>query len=83
MKGTIYKINHHRGMVAVLTENGDFSVFELLGDDPVEEGDEIYWKNDTGLGGEIIKNTTQNEEYEVYFQNHWVLKNQLKQQLLY
>ena len=32
MKGTIFKINHRRGMVAILTENGDFSVFELLGE---------------------------------------------------
>ena len=83
MKGTIFKINHRRGMVAILTENGDFSVFELLGGDPVEEGDEVSWKNDTGLGSEQLRNITQQETYEVFFQNHWVSKNQLSQQLLY
>jgi hypothetical protein len=83
MKGTIFKINHNRGMVAVLTENGDFSIFELLGGDPAEEGDEVYWKNDTGLGSEQLRNITQEETFEVYFQNHWVSNNQLSRQLLY
>ena len=81
MKGTIFKINHRRGMVAILTENGDFSTFEIIGGAPVEEGDNVYWENDTGLGGEILHNLTQNEKYEVYFQNHWVPKHQLHQQL--
>ena len=83
MRGTIYEINQNRGMVAVLTENGDFSVFELLSGDIVEVGDEVQWKNDTGLGSEILTNLTRMESYEVYFQNHHVLKSQLRQQLLY
>ena len=83
MKGTIFKINHRRGMVAVLTENGDFSIFEILGGDPVEEGDEVSQKNDTGLGSEQLRNSTQQETYEVFSQNHWVPKSQLSQQLLF
>ena len=83
MKGTVYKINSNRGMVAVVTENGDFSVFELLGGDLVETGDQIRWKNDTGLGSEIITNLTQGESFEVFFQDHCVSKPQMKQQLLY
>jgi len=83
MKGRIHDINHKRGMVAVLTENGDFSVFELLGDDPVEKDDEVTWENDTGLGSEMLTNLTQGDTFEVYFQNHWVPKSQLRQQLLY
>ena len=39
-------------MVAVQTENGDFSVFEILGSNDFEIGDEVSWANDTGLGGE-------------------------------
>lgn len=47
-------------MVAILTENGDFSTFEIIGGtDPVEEGDEVVWENDTGLGGEMLHNLTQ------------------------
>jgi hypothetical protein len=83
MKGTVYEINVTRGMVAVLTEDGDFSVFELLGGDPVEKGDVVHWANDTALGGEILTNDSQMETYEVFFQNHHVPKHQLKQQLLY
>ena len=83
MNGTVYEINRARGMVAVFTENSDFSIFELLDGDPIEIEDEVYWRNDTGLGPEVLKNITQDQSYEVYFQNHWVSKNQLKQQLLY
>jgi len=83
MKGTIYEINHNRSMVAVRTEEGDFSIFELISGDIVEVGDEVQWQNDTGLGSEILNNLTRRNRYEVYFQNHHVLEPQLRQQLLY
>ncbi len=83
IRGTIYEINRQRGMVAVLTENGDYSVFELRDEDSVEEGDEVSWENDTVLGSEMLRNITQSETFEVYFQTHWIPKNQLRQQLLY
>jgi hypothetical protein len=82
MKGTIVVINEQRGMVAVQTENNDFSVFELLGGDSIELGDEVIWKNDTSLGSTILTNMTKGCEFEVFFQNHWVPKSQLRQQLL-
>jgi hypothetical protein len=83
MKGAVKYINSNRGMVAVLTEDGDFSVFELLGGDRVEVGDAVSWKDATALGGEILTNHTQGERFEVYFQNHHVPPSQLRQQLLY
>lgn len=82
MKGVVRHINHHRGMVAVLTEEGSYSVFELLGGDAVEVGDIVSWKDDTALGSEQLTNHTQGECYEVYFQNHYVPASQLRQQLL-
>jgi hypothetical protein len=82
MKGTVIDINHGRGMVAVETEEGEFSIFELLGDD-VEVGDVVQWESDYPLGGETIRNSTQGERIEVYFQNHCVPKGQLRSQLLY
>ncbi|MDD5451757.1 MAG: hypothetical protein PHT49_07695 [Desulfovibrionales bacterium] len=78
MRGTIYAINNRRGTVAVQTENGDFSVFELLASDNVDVGDEVYWKDDTSLGSTILTNMTKAQKIEVYFQNHWVPKQQLK-----
>lgn len=56
MKGIISEINWSCGMVAVLTVNGDYSVFELLGSDDLEINDEVFWKDDTALGSETIKN---------------------------
>ena len=82
MKGTIVAINEQRGMVAVQTENDDFSVFELLGGDSIELGDEVMWKDDTSRGSTILTNITEDSKFEVFFQNHEVLKNQMRQQLL-
>ncbi|MCX5805895.1 MAG: hypothetical protein NT010_07495 [Proteobacteria bacterium] len=82
MKGTIIAINERRGMVGVQTENDDFSVFELLGGDSIEVGDEVSWKDDTSLGSTTLTNITDGSCFEVFFQNHWVPKNQLRQQLM-
>lgn len=82
MKGTVKHINQTRGMVAVLTEEGSYSVFELLGDE-VEVGDAVSWKGSTPLGGEDVMNHTRRKSIHVYFQNHYVPPAQLKQQLLY
>lgn len=41
MKGIVVAVNDQRGMVGVQTENGDFSVFELLSGDSVEVMDEV------------------------------------------
>ena len=83
MKGHVADINWQRGMVGVLTENGDYSIFELLGEDTIEVGDEVYWRNDTSLGNESLKNVTKNVSFDVYFQNHHVTKSGLRKQLLY
>lgn len=82
MIGTVVAVNQTRGMVALRTEEGDFSIMEMLGDDPPEIGDEIRWKGDTPLGGETVKNVSQGMTYEVYFQNHYVTRSQLRDQLL-
>jgi hypothetical protein len=82
MKGTIKYINPSRGMVAVLTDEGQYSVFELLSGETIEPGDVVSWAHATALGGEWITNHTQGERYEVYFQNHYVNPSQLRQQLL-
>ena len=81
MKATVHQINPRRGMVAALTENGDFSIFELLGDD-VAVGDTVSWTGSTPLGSERITNHTQSRQFSVYFQNHHVSQRQLRQQLL-
>ena len=70
-------------MVAVLTENGDYSVFELLGGDHAGVGDVVSWQNATALGDELLTNHTQNSRFQIFFQNHHVSRSQLRQQLLF
>jgi hypothetical protein len=82
MKGTVKYINSIRGMVAVLTEESQYSIFELLAGDTIELDDIVSWSPATALGTEYITNHTQGERYEVYFQNHYVHSSQLRQQLL-
>lgn len=72
MKGVITNINQRRGMVAVKTENGDYSIFELLGSDEINVGDHVGWNEDTVLGDATLENKTQKTSFQVYFQNHHV-----------
>jgi len=69
-------------MVAIETDAHDFTIIELLSDDDIELGDEMVWANDTGLGQETYQNVTKLKHMDVYVQNHWVPKNQVRQQLL-
>ena len=82
MKGQVVHINQMRGMVAVLTDDGEYSIIELSGDS-VEVGDVLQWNGDYPVGGEEIRNLTQGTTMDVFFQNHCVPKHQLRQQLLY
>ena len=82
MRGRVYAINPQRGMVAIETENYGFTIIELLSDEDIELGDEMNWANDTGMGSETYHNRTKNQKMDVFVQNHWVSKNQLRQQLL-
>ena len=82
MTGSVAAVNPKRGMVAVLTDEGAYSIIEMLGDDPPDIGDRIRWRDSTPLGSETVRNLTRGQTYEVYFQNHHVLKGQLRQQLL-
>lgn len=70
MQGTIKFINHKRGLVAVQTENGDFTVFELLGGYTVELGDVISGDLETHAG-ETLKNLTQDEEMDVFIEDYF------------
>ncbi|MGH2568658.1 MAG: hypothetical protein ACRDGA_09980 [Bacteroidota bacterium] len=81
MKGSIYKINRARQMIAVKTEDGSFSVFENINEADFELGDKITWRNNSGLGSESMNNLSKNHTVEVYFQNHHVTKDILSAQL--
>lgn len=79
--GVVHAINRQRGMVALDTDDG-YTIIELLSDDNIDIGDVMWWKNDTGLGGETYHNLTKGVQMNIYAQNHWVHETLLRKQLL-
>ena len=69
MKATVVLVNQNRGMVAAMTEEGEYSIFELLGAYDVEIGDVVSCNDFSSMGGETYRNVTKNEDMDVYVQN--------------
>lgn len=66
MRATVQMINARTGMVGAQTNDGDYTVFELLGDE-VEIGDVV--EGDLhALGGETFLNVTQRQRIDVFVQ---------------
>lgn len=82
-RGKVAAINPRSGMVAIATEDGGFTIIELLSEWFLELGDEITWPDRYGLGHEIYRNVTQQTEEEVFVQNHDVSRSNLQAQLLF
>ena len=68
MKGTIELIGPRQVMIGVRTENDHFTVLELLGGYSPKMGDAISGALEN-LGGEEVKNITQDETWDVYIQD--------------
>lgn len=69
MKATVVLVNETRGMVAAKTEDGEYSIFELLGSYEIAVGDVVSSSDFHSMGGEKYKNLTKNESMDVYVQN--------------
>jgi hypothetical protein len=65
MLGTVRMINSVSGMVAVETEDGDYTIFQLMGEYDVEIDDEIMGELDTP-GDEAFKNLTKSVMIDVF-----------------
>jgi len=65
MVGVVKMVNSVSGMVAVETENGDFTIFQLMGDYDVEIDDEIQGELDAP-GDEAFRNLTKFQMIEVF-----------------
>lgn len=74
MKGKIVLLNPKRGMVTALTENGEYTSFEILGGYDVEIGDVISG-NLESLGGETFYNQTKKEKFEVFVEDIYNTKD--------
>ncbi len=77
MKGKITKINSRKGFVAILTENNDYTVIEILGNYYLEVGDIIKGNLDS-LGRESLYNVSQDEEIDVFVQEIYASKEILE-----
>jgi hypothetical protein len=64
IKGKIAIINKNNGLIAVQTEQGDYSVMGLIGGYDVELGDEVTGDLRSS-SGESIENLTQYETMDV------------------
>lgn len=80
--GKVAVINPSRCMVAILAEDGGFTIIELTTEWELDLGDELSWANGYGLGHEVYENLTQQTSEEVFVQNHDVSRANLRGQLL-
>lgn len=69
MKATVVLVNQQRGMVAAKIEDGEYSIFELIGVYGVGVGDIVSSSDFYSMGGETYRNLTKNQNMDVYVQN--------------
>jgi hypothetical protein len=80
-KGKVHVANPPRGRVAVQTGDG-FTIIEVTKETDFRVGDEVQWTNGTDMGSQTYRNVTTRMDVLVVVQNHWVVPEQLRQQLL-
>ena len=80
--GRVAAMNLQRGMVAIATEDGDYTIIELTTDWELDIGDEVTWPDGYALGFETYQNLTRQTRCEVIVQSHDVSRSFLEQQLL-
>ena len=79
--GKVAALNTSRGIAAIATEDGGYTIIELQSHWELASGDVIAWDNDYGLGSEIYKNVTKRTHAQVFVQNHDVSQSSLRAQL--
>ncbi len=68
MRGIIKLVNNRTGMMAIETENGEYTIIELLEGCELEEGDTIIGDLDT-LGGETFQKESTKESFDVFIED--------------
>ncbi|MFH0920740.1 MAG: hypothetical protein V1913_10295 [Fibrobacterota bacterium] len=82
MKGTVFSVNSTTCMVAVQTEDGEFTVFELLENEPVAPGDDVEWKDGASLGPVVVTDYRLKRVFEAFFHAHHLTRMEVSQQLV-
>jgi len=70
MRGIIIGISNRNDFVALQTEVGYFSIFENTSGDNFEVENELIWNGGFEVGDCFLKNISEGETSEVYFQYH-------------
>lgn len=68
MKGIVEFVNVNKGFVAVMTENHDYSIVEIV-DSYFPEIEAIVYGNLENLGGETLKCIDDGVEFDVFIQD--------------
>ena len=80
MKGTVFRMNVNRDMIALKVDENDFTIIEASSDD-FQLHDVVSWDAQEGLGSGEVYNESQGETVDVIFQNHNVLSSRLSRLL--
>lgn len=68
MRGVVTFINAEDGLVAVLTEHGEYTVFGIMEDDALDVGDTLTGPLET-LDHQMLHNETRRSELSVYVED--------------
>ena len=82
MNGIVHYINQKRGLVAVLTTDGVYSIVEPLSSADFALADAVSWVRTIPLGEGVVRNLTREDYARVCFQAHSVPKEHLAKALL-
>lgn len=68
MRGIVRLTSKANGFIAIITDDSEYTVAEILGGYDIDVGDEISGDLET-LGGTTFLNLTKSEEMDVYVQD--------------
>jgi hypothetical protein len=80
MTGTVHTINRRRGLVAIKTDAGAFTIVEMTGSDPISLGDRIEWHTEEP-GVASFFNQTKAIRFAVNVHAHSVPESRVRQRL--
>jgi hypothetical protein len=70
MKATVVGVNLGKGRVVAFSELGEYVLLELFSDEPEMQDVLVGHFDEHPLGGEMIKNVTQNVTMEFFIQDY-------------
>ena len=70
MKGVVQFINRQRGLVAVLADDGNYSILRVHETTPIAEEDILGWDELPSMGHATVYNISKNQPIPVDVQAH-------------